>query len=89
MNTDNLSTLKIHKLTQTQYDRELEAGNIDASALYLTPEELASEDTDGLMSSNDKIKLDNYEPTRIILHQGTSSLPTDVIENAILIAYDA
>jgi hypothetical protein len=39
MITENLSTLKIHKLTQTQYDRELEAGNIDATALYLTPDE--------------------------------------------------
>ena len=38
MITENLSTLKIHKLTQEQYDRELEAGNIDATALYLTPE---------------------------------------------------
>lgn len=35
----NLSTLKIHKLTQTQYDRELAAGNIDENALYLTPDE--------------------------------------------------
>lgn len=40
MITENLSTLKIHKLTQEQYDRELEAGNIDSSALYLTPEEV-------------------------------------------------
>lgn len=39
MITENLSTLKIHKLTQAQYDRELEAGNIDANALYLTPDE--------------------------------------------------
>lgn len=38
MITENLSTLKIHKLTQAQYDRELEAGNIDESALYLTPD---------------------------------------------------
>lgn len=38
MITENLSTLKIHKLTQEQYDRELEAGNIDPNALYLTPE---------------------------------------------------
>jgi hypothetical protein len=37
--TENLSTLKIHKLTQAQYDRELSAGNIDANALYLTPDE--------------------------------------------------
>ena len=39
MITENLSTLKIHKLTQEQYDRELAAGNIDANALYLTPDE--------------------------------------------------
>jgi hypothetical protein len=37
--TTNLSTLKINKLTQAQYDRELAAGNIDANALYLTPDE--------------------------------------------------
>lgn len=38
MITENLSTLKIHRLTQAQYDREFEAGNIDPNALYLTPE---------------------------------------------------
>lgn len=36
---ENVSTLKIHKLTQEQYNRELAAGNIDESALYLTPDE--------------------------------------------------
>jgi hypothetical protein len=41
--TENLSTLKIHKLTQEQYDREFEAGRIDPSAMYLTP---ADEETD-------------------------------------------
>ena len=39
MITENLSTLKIHKLTKAQYERELKAGNIDESALYLTPDE--------------------------------------------------
>ncbi len=39
MNTESVSTLKIHKLTQAQYNRELEAGNIDTTALYLTPDE--------------------------------------------------
>ena len=38
MITENLSTLQIHKLTQAQYDREFEAGNISTSVLYLTPE---------------------------------------------------
>ena len=39
MITENLSTLKIHKLTKEQYERELANGNIDESALYLTPED--------------------------------------------------
>ena len=39
MITENLSTLKIHKLTQEQYDRKVENGNIDKSALYLTPDD--------------------------------------------------
>lgn len=39
MNTENLSTLKIHKLTKEQYERELAAGRIDVNAFYLTPEE--------------------------------------------------
>lgn len=37
MITENLNTLKIHKLTKAQYERELAAGNIDENALYLTP----------------------------------------------------
>lgn len=45
MNTQNLSTLKIHKLTQAQYERELAAGTLDETALYLTPaEEVYSKD---------------------------------------------
>jgi hypothetical protein len=39
MTTENLSTLKIHKLTQEQYDRELAAGRIDENAIYLTPDD--------------------------------------------------
>lgn len=38
MITENLSTLKIHKLSQAQYERELAAGRIDENALYLTPD---------------------------------------------------
>ena len=40
MITNNISTLKIHKLTQEQYERELNAGRIDENALYLTPDEV-------------------------------------------------
>lgn len=39
MITENLSTLKIHRLTKEQYARELVAGTLDPNAIYLTPEE--------------------------------------------------
>ena len=39
MLTENLSTLKIHKLTQEQYDAALTAGKIDDNSIYLTPDE--------------------------------------------------
>lgn len=51
---ENLSTFKIHKLTQAQYDREREAGNLDATALYLTPYE---EGVDHTHTSTDAIRL--------------------------------
>lgn len=37
---NNVSELKIHKLTQAQYDREFENGTLDENAWYLTPAEL-------------------------------------------------
>jgi hypothetical protein len=38
LNIENVSTLKINKLSQAQYERELAAGRIDENALYLTPD---------------------------------------------------
>ena len=38
MITENLSTLKINKLTKAQYDREVTNGTIDENALYLVPD---------------------------------------------------
>lgn len=43
MITENLSTLKIHKLSQAQYERELAAGRINENEIYLTSDE-SSED---------------------------------------------
>ena len=61
MITENLSTLKINKLSQSQYDRELESGNIDENALYLTPDEsvdLASPQTvSGVKTFSNGIKI--------------------------------
>ena len=37
-NTETLSTLQIHKLTQKEYDEKLASGEIDENALYLTPD---------------------------------------------------
>jgi hypothetical protein len=42
--TENLSTLKIYKLTQEQYERKLANGEIDQSALYFTDDD--NEDID-------------------------------------------
>ena len=59
MITQNLPTLKIHKLTQEQYDREFAAGRIDPNAIYLTPDEgnsaggYFSEDTNGNITLSD------------------------------------
>lgn len=38
MITENLSTLKIHKMSKEQYEREYLNGQIDPTAIYLTPD---------------------------------------------------
>ena len=64
MITENLPILKIHKLTQAQYDRELEAGRIDETAIYLTPDDesvdskIATHDTAADAHSDLRSKLD-------------------------------
>lgn len=67
MISENLSTLKIHKLTKEQYERELAAGRVDPTAIYLTPD--ASEEIDldnvlvvdktGAEANNGYLKLQN------------------------------
>lgn len=39
MQTTNLTTLQIHKLSEAQYNRELANGTLDENSLYLTPDE--------------------------------------------------
>ncbi len=36
--TENLSNLRIHRLSQEQYENALANGNVDQTALYLTPD---------------------------------------------------
>jgi hypothetical protein len=50
--TENLSTLKIHKLTQEQYEKELKEGRIDPNAIYLTPDD-SDEEYNELLSRID------------------------------------
>lgn len=38
MKTENLSVLKIYRLSQEQYEREVAAGNLEENAFYLTPD---------------------------------------------------
>ena len=81
MNTENLLTLKINKLTQEQYDREKEAGNIDPNALYLTPT-----DTDLKIDGKfDKITLTTIfdEDFNILKTTDTNKLGTDFATDCV------
>lgn len=78
MITENVSTLKIHKLTQEQYDTALAAGSLDENALYLTPNAdgtLTIANVEGLQEA-----LDNTAPAYSYgtadLTAGTSALET-------------
>ena len=84
MITENLSTLKIHKLTKEQYDREIAAGNIDESALYLTPDEEIDLSQYATMEQlNDKVSassLSNYYTKTEIDDMGLTIITVDDID---------
>lgn len=58
----DLSILEIHKLSQEQYDKALAAGNINANALYLTP------DDEEYMTSEQVTKAINDASTSVKTH---------------------
>ena len=60
MITESLSTLKIHKLSQAQYDRELAAGRIDKNAIYLTPDDGSSVSAPFLKVTTVDLLADNW-----------------------------
>ena len=60
MITENVSTLKIHKLTKEQYDRELANGRVDPNALYFTTTEDEEIDLSEYATKDDLNALD-YE----------------------------
>ena len=85
MITENLSTLKIHKLTKEQYDRELTAGNIDETALYLTPEEEI--DLSGYATVEEMNKKADKEHTHEITDVDELQVALDTKANATDVAY--
>lgn len=89
MITENLSTLKIHKLTQAQYERERDAGRIDESALYLTPDEdvsylartaIVSHNADTNAHSNILKYCDRLSAAKDGLNERVFDLEEDVID---------
>ena len=101
MLTENLSTLKINRLTQEQYDREKASGTLDNTALYFTPEEeitvptslsqLSDDETHRLVTDTDKTAWNaKANVFTIALSDGESgSLTTDKTYNEILEAYNS
>lgn len=78
MITENISTLKIHRLTQEQYDRELAAGNIDKNAIYLTPDEnSASFIVDSELSDVSANPVENRVITRAINKKSETHITSD------------
>lgn len=55
MKTENLSTLKIHHMSQAQYDREAEAGRLEPHSIYITPDEAPVFDSEPTKNSNNYI----------------------------------
>jgi hypothetical protein len=53
--TESLSTLKIHTLSQQQFDREKDSGTLSANEFYLTPapgvDETPTKDSENLATS--------------------------------------
>ena len=81
METTNLLTLQIHKLTQDQYDRAVENGNIDENALYLTPEEIIQSDYEQNNSlEEDYIKNRPFYSTNNILEWDGNPEGLDIID---------
>ena len=84
MITENLSTLKIHKLTQEQYDREREAGNLDANALYLTPDEETEKiQSDWAQTDDTKADYIKNKPENIMTYNEVDTLPETANEGDV------
>ena len=66
MQTENLFNLKIHKLSQEQYDRELVAGTLDEHALYITPDENYTNNFSSVLVGSETISAADSEGILVI-----------------------
>ena len=72
MLTENLSTLKINRLTQEQYDAALTNGSINANELYLTPDDNEL-DTSAFLRVTDVCSAVDVNPINADTLQGKSA----------------
>lgn len=91
MITENLSVLKIYKLTQEQYDKRCEDGNIEPNALYLTPDKAYADvedfqsDLESIATSIQKIidgsiVVKNAEISNSAIKDGNNNIITNTYE---------
>jgi hypothetical protein len=66
LQTENLFNLKIHKLSQEQYDRELVAGTLDEHALYITPDENYTNNFSSVLVGSETISAADSEGILVI-----------------------
>lgn len=78
MKTENLSTLKIHKLTKAQYERELSAGRIDENSLYLTSDEEIGYPVDSVNGKTGMVQLTASDVGALPVDTEIPEIPTDI-----------
>lgn len=84
MITENLSTLKINKLTQEQYEAALAAGTINENELYMTPDDNELDTTQFLRVSDEGSAVDEIPINADTLGGKTASdfvQSTDVVDS--------
>ena len=94
MITENLSTLKMNKLTQAQYDRELDAGNIDENALYLTPDDdYTNDEIDEALAGKAEVghthsvsEITGLDSLEVTTDTELSSTSTNPVQNKVIYA---
>lgn len=99
MITKNLSTLKVNKLTQAQYDAALFAGNIKDDELYLTPDTEYSRYTTVVSSTGtseieigatiESLSTLSVYQNGLLLTYGTHYVVNESMDSIILIEYTA